>query len=186
MIEGKTEVLRPVRVELVADSVDGVSNLGEATPAGDGWERVEWRGPPPPPNARFFSAWRRGRCFVISTLDFAELPTGKGIGLQWQISISHHRERPGPKEVRRALIAFNMVGAEEDNHHPGIARHFFMPVDPAHRVDCECKTTEEVRREPDGYTWTNPRPESGEKCRGCEISALTLKACPIHLPGSGA
>ncbi len=72
------------------------------------------------------------------------------------------------------------MGAEEDNHEPGNARHFFVPVDKAKRGICECKTTEEVHVEPNGHTWTNPRPETGEACRGCETAHITGNACPIH------
>jgi hypothetical protein len=160
--------------------------LTEATPVGDGWERIPWRGAPPVVNSSHYSAWQRGSCCVISSIELAELPSGKGDGWQWQISVSNRRERPDEKQVRRALIAFDMVGAEEDNHHPGIARHFFMPVDPSERRDCQCKTTEATIVEPDGYVWTNPKPETGEGCRGCEISVMTRRPCPIHYAATEA
>jgi len=124
------------------------------------------------------SAWRLARgTTVISSLLNAELPDGSGIGLQWHISISNRGERP--KTVGTVLRAFGMSDAEEDNHHPGAARHFFLPLDPAHRVDCECKETEDTIVEPDGYRWTNPKPGTGP-CRGCELEAAIGKPCPIH------
>lgn len=126
------------------------------------------------------SVYERGPVRVISALEVAEYPDGSGeSGPQWHVSISRGGRRPKPKEVARALRAFGLVGAEEDNHHPGNARHFWLPVDPGRRVDCECKVTEETIVEPDGYRWTNPRPGDGP-CRGCEIGPLTGRPCPVH------
>ena len=71
-----------------------------------------------------------------------------------------------------------MVGTEEDNHHPGNARHFWLPLDPTKRVDCECKSDEAVITEPDGYQWTNPHNES--ECRGCASASLYGRPCPLH------
>jgi hypothetical protein len=126
------------------------------------------------------SQWRSGPVRVTSALEDAEYPDGIGGGPQWHISISAMGKRPKEHHVRRALRAFGMVSAEEDNHHPGVARHFWMPVDPAHRVECQCKTDEDVIVDPDGYEWTNPKPESGEECRGCEFEKMRGKPCPIH------
>lgn len=124
------------------------------------------------------SRWTDGRLSVLSSLVNAELPDGSGdVGQQWHVSVSRFGKRPKPHELARAQRAFGIVGWEEDNHHPGHARHFFRPVDPARRVDCECKTTETIHVEPDGYTWSNP---TDEPCRGCEHWARFGKACPIH------
>jgi hypothetical protein len=118
---------------------------------------------------------------VLSALELAEAPDGSCETIpQWHISISQQGHRPDADVVDRALRAFDMVGADEDNHHPGIARHFWLPVDPARRVECECKTTEDTVVDRDGYAWTNPKPETGEACRGCEIAPITKKPCPIH------
>ena len=106
-------------------------------------------------------------------------------GLQWHISVTRRGERPTATDVLKALRAFGLVGAEEDNHHPGAARHFWLVVDPARRVTCDCKEDEVTVREPDGYTWTNPQPGEGE-CRGCEMQKLLGKACPIHGASEGA
>lgn len=130
------------------------------------------------------SAWQLGRTCVISSLDLAELPDGSGeVGPQWHISITAvGNRRAKPEQVRRALRAFGMVGAEEDNHHPGNARHFFMPVDPARRVDCECKATDENVIDPDGYRWTNDKSAGADPsvCRGCEIAPVTGRPCAVH------
>lgn len=123
---------------------------------------------------------------VISTRVMAQYPRGVGIGPQDHVSVSRRLRRAPEADVQRALLAFGMVGAEEDNHHPGIARHFWRPVDPAHRVACECKATEQVIRDPrDGYEWTNPTTASGEGCRGCWYAATLGKytgrdRCPVH------
>lgn len=126
------------------------------------------------------SVWQSGAVRVISELCNAELPGG-GVGPTWHMSVTRLGKRPRPRDVEKALEAFDMLDAEEDNHHPGNARHFFLPVDPAARGICECKTTEDTIVDPDGYTWTNPKPSDPEGCRGCELVRLIGKgACPIH------
>lgn len=128
------------------------------------------------------SMWTDGRLSVISSLVEAELPSGNGVGPQWHVSISRcGGKRPKPAELARAQRAFRIVGWEEDNHHPGNARHYFRPVDPAERVDCECKTNETAIVDRDGYRWTNP---TDEPCRGCEYWATTGAPCPIHAPAA--
>lgn len=154
--------------------------LRERRPSLPGWVQLDARRLPAEllAGAEQASAWRNGTTQVISALVLADLPDGAGVGLQWHISVSRlGTKRPKPHDLRRALRAFAMQGAEEDNHHPGTARHFWVPVDEAHRVECQCKTDETVVVEQDGYTWTNPK--SGP-CRGCELQALTGKLCPLH------
>lgn len=149
--------------------------------------RVGWT-PMPLPRALALepgshSAWSDGKAHVLSSLIDAEAPDGSGEVIpQWHVSITERGRRATPRVLRRALRAFGMVGAEEDNHHPGNARHFFLPVDPARRVGCECKATETIQREPDGYTWTNP---TDAPCRGCELALKLGRACPIHAGGIG-
>ena len=128
------------------------------------------------------SSWMLGRVAVISTLVDADLPDGSGeTGPQWHVSISASGKRAKPTEIRKALRAFGMVGAEEDNHHPGAARHFWMPVDPKRRVACECKATEVQVVDSEGYRWSN----DAESCRGCDLERVMAKIgrvrpCPIH------
>lgn len=125
---------------------------------------------------------------VISTRVDAVYPSGVGYGPQDHVSISRRQHRAPQSDIDRALVAFGMVGTEEDNHHPGIARHFWRPVDPAHWATCQCKTSEVVLVDPrDGYTWTNPAQDPGE-CRGCEYARLIGRwrgqtACPVHGEG---
>lgn len=124
--------------------------------------------------------YRRGRLLVISQLiDAVELPGSGGLtGPTWHVSVSRSgKHRSSDAELNVVRLAFNMQEGEEDNHHPGIARHLFMPVDPTYRNTCECKLTETVIVEPDGYEWTNP---TDGPCRGCEIHRLTGSPCTIH------
>lgn len=123
------------------------------------------------------SAWVYGPIHVLSSLVEAQMPDGNGVGLQWHISVTTKGKRPKQHHVRRALRAFDMRKAEEDNHHPGNARHFFLVVDPARRVDCECKTDETVVQDADGYRWSNTKEGA---CRGCELVAVTGRPCPLH------
>lgn len=125
------------------------------------------------------SAWRRGDLSVVSSLVVAEMPDGRGEGPQWHVSVSSGGARPNRAEVREALAAFGMAGAEEDNHLPGRARHFWRPVDPARRVVCECKSSEVTVVEPGGFRWTNP---ADGPCRGCAAERITGLPCPLHRP----
>jgi hypothetical protein len=126
------------------------------------------------------SYWKRSGVTVISTLELAALPGQPDrIGLQWHVSASYKADRPSAEHVRRALRDFGMPGAALDNHEPGIAQHYWLVVDPADRRDCDCKESEAVLVEPDGYTWTNPH-DSAE-CRGCAYEASTgIRRCPLH------
>lgn len=124
---------------------------------------------------------------MLSSTALAEAPDGKGDAIpQWNISITRNGKRPRKNDVAIALRAFGLTNTgEEDNHHPGHARHFWLPIDPSRRVDCECKVTEETVIDPDGYTWTNTREGAGP-CRGCEAVKLGLRPlCPIHQSRKG-
>lgn len=122
--------------------------------------------------------WTRGRVRVFSSVDLAELPDRSGIGPQWHISVSRYPDRASHAEVQRALRDFGMLEAEQDNHEPGSAKHFWLPVDQAHRVDCECKEDEVQVVEPDGHVWSNPHDPS--ECRGCVMQRARGRACPLH------
>lgn len=132
-----------------------------------------------------------GRLRVLSALALAKAPSGDDTILQWHLSVSRpprsadgRGRRPDDAELRRVRLAFDLVDAEEDNHHPGIARHLWLPVDPARRVGCECKADEVVVVEPDGYAWTNPVDADPSVCRACEIARLLpsslVDRCPVH------
>lgn len=128
------------------------------------------------------SAWSFAGIMVVSVLENAELPDGTGVGPQWHVSVSARGGRPSRAELRRALADFGMSGAEEDNHHPGIARHFWRPVDAVHRVACQCKTTETTVVD-GAFRWSNP---TSGPCRGCELERLTGRACPLHTEARSA
>lgn len=148
----------------------------ERRPTGPGWTDITHRLPAIP--ALSLSGWTDGAILVISAIADMTAPDASGDVIpQWHVSITDRGARPGAAAVHRALAAFDMLGAEEDNHHPGQARNFFLPVDPARRVDCECKATEQTIRERDGYTWTNP---IDGPCRGCELERVLGRPCPIH------
>lgn len=127
------------------------------------------------PHAELYT---RGSVRVMSSLDMAELPDGAGVGPQWHISVSRYPDRALKADVQRALRDFGMLSAEEDNHEPGCAKHFWLPVDAAHRVDCECKQNEQVVVEPDGHRWSNPLDPA--ECRGCLMQRELGRACPLH------
>lgn len=126
----------------------------------------------------FAQAYTKGKLLALSECTIAVYPDSEGVGPQWLVSFSvGGKKRIDGKELRRALANFDMADAEEDNHHPGVARHFWKPVDPAHRVECQCKSDETLVVDSDGYTWSNAREGL---CRGCEYEALIGKPCPIH------
>ncbi len=150
----------------------------ERSPKGNEWRQTH-RGMIPFDGVVSASRWVSGPLLVCSSLERAELPDGAGVGLQWHVSISAMGKRAKPKEVRRALRAFGMEWSEQDNHEPGNAKNFWLPVDPAHRVDCQCKIDEVTIVEPDGHTWTNDRDPA--KCHGCELWRIFPdRRCPIH------
>lgn len=138
--------------------------------AGSGWERVE-----SPMDFRVnASAWRRGRLRVISTLDQTETNGWEGPTKILSISRVGNR-RPNDRELARMIRDFGVPSPyDEDNHENGIARKVFCPTDPSARTACECKVTEEVVVEPDGYRWSRPKTPSGREKRQAEQRAGLL------------
>lgn len=159
----------------------------ERRPGGGQWQQgvVNWE---VRPGTLAISVWHAPDGMrVISSLCLAALPgTQDQAGPTWHVSVSVLGRRPTDAEFQAALAAFGMLEGDEDNHHPGVARHVFMPLDPAYRKVCECKTDETLVTEPDGYAWSN----STEGCRGCEYEQIMLhrdlphNRCPIHKPGA--
>jgi hypothetical protein len=163
-----------------------MSELTEKRPAPfSGWR--EFRVPPEfwekqTRNSLRVSGWSLGPLRVFSELALAQSPKDGSVDVvQWHISITWKRKRPEAVHVRKVLRAFGMKGAEEDNHYPGIARYFWLAVDPAHRTDCECKETETTVVDADGFHWQNPKDEN--ECRGCEYQRTFGKPCPLHAAG---
>lgn len=165
----------------MAPGVGAVSELPAPRRPPAHWDRVRDRRLA----ALGHEGWTYGGMLVITEVDVMEAPDGSGEVIpQWHISVSlRGRARVTDADLDRARRAFGMDGAswaEEDNHHPGVARHLFLPVDPGRRVDCECKATEIQRLEPDGYRWS----DDPESCRGCELERITGRACPRHRPAA--
>ncbi len=170
------------------------SDGSEALPTKtSGWRAEKNFDPRGLKNTGSVSAWSRRGVFVISAHELAEAPDGTGEAIpQWHVSISTRGNgsvrRSTDAETRQALACFFVAGAEEDNHEPGIARHFWMPLDPKRRRDCECKADEATIVEPDGHRWTTPA--DGSTCNGCDYEAMMLREtgiarpCPIHKPGA--
>lgn len=131
------------------------------------------------------------KLLVISSLTYAKAPRGPDVILQWHVSVSRSiRSGPtAPTDEDLLLVrrAFGMVDAEEDNHHPGNARHLWLPVNPARRVGCECKDDEIQVTEPSGYVWSQAVASTVHPrwCRACEIAVLTRRPCPLHGAASG-
>lgn len=122
--------------------------------------------------------WSRGRLRVLSSLIHAEF-RGQ-LRWQWLVTVSasgpRGRQRATDVELSRALRDFGMERAEEDNHQPGVSRAFFLlcdakPDDPA---VCECKETEEVIVEPDGFAWSKARGADADEARAAEASRQLL------------
>lgn len=103
-------------------------------------------------------AWQRRALTVLSSLANMEAPDDSGDVLPtWLVSVSRAGESmPSDRDLRRVRRDFGMKHAEEDNHESGRARKLFLVVDPARRVDCECKTTERIVERPDGYRYSVP------------------------------
>lgn len=85
-------------------------------------------------------------------------PSTRAAFLQNHLSIAvrDHQRRASDAEIEYILRAFDMADAEEDNHSPGVARHFFRPIHlPAGQTSiCDCKSDETTVIEPDGYRWS--------------------------------
>lgn len=131
------------------------------------------------------SVWRsHDDLVVVSSLEDAYLP-GSGepplVGPQWLVSVSRRsggidaRCRVTDDDVARVVEGFEMPAFDEDNHHPGIARHLWCPIEDRYRSACECKISE--RTIVDGvYRWTT----EDQECRGCEYEWRFGLPCPLH------
>lgn len=76
---------------------------------------------------------------------------------EWHVSVSGHRRTgyapPSRMGLNKALVDFGMLGADEDNHLPGVARHFWLNVGQTTQAPCDCKATEKPHDEGDGFIW---------------------------------
>ena len=149
----------------------------------------------PPAGAAAQYVWTRGPLVVISSLIHAEFRgelrwhwlvsvSGNLTGASRRAAVLASPKDVSNKEKRRATddeLAtvrkhFGMDNAEEDNHQPGCGRMLFRlcdarPDDPAL---CECKETEEVVTEPDGFTWSKERGADADQMRAAENARQLL------------
>lgn len=134
------------------------SILPPKSPQGAGWVR-----PPTPPEfgaygyeAQAFRHPVRG-LNVISAVEVAKDADGIDRGPEYHVSISRDgRQRCSSADAREVLKAFDMDGAEEDNHVPhGFVRNFWRPVaDRFVGMECACKDSEPAIREDKGdFVW---------------------------------
>lgn len=133
------------------------------------------------------SAWRsHDGLRVTSGLHQANQP-GSGeppkVGPSWLVAVSRApvadvaRCTVTDDDLVHAVTGFAMPAFDEDNHHPGIARHLWCPVDELYRNACECKLSETTIVEANGYEWTT---DDGEECRGCDYERRFGLPCTIH------
>lgn len=95
---------------------------------------------------------------VITTTSVAPMPlpqSGGKIGPTWLVQVSHRGQRPSDATMQRVIECFAMPAFEEDNHFPGVTRSLFCPIDADYRGICDCKLTEVVHVEHDGFTWSD-------------------------------
>lgn len=129
--------------------------------------------------------YERNQMRVISTIqDVAYNGHKDKKGPTYLVSVSVIGGIPTDEDCRAVLADFAMPEPwDEDNHHPGLSRAFFCPVDPQYRGACECKEEEETITDPvTGRAWTNPKYAREYKavCRGCEYEQISGRLCPIH------
>lgn len=117
--------------------------------------------------------WSCKRLLVISSV--APMDWRGETRWQWLVSVTvkdarGQQRRASDEEIARALEHFGMKDAEEDNHTPGIGRMFFRHCDaaPGEVSACECKETEEVVQDPDGFAWSKERGADTEETRIAE------------------
>ena len=86
-----------------------------------------------------FTAWQNGNICALSSVVFIEdenLPAH----WEWLISFSDRgKRRLSNNEIKPALIAFDAVSFEEDNHESGIARKYWFAIEEKYRKPCPCK-----------------------------------------------
>ena len=119
----------------------------------------QWVQGSPPSFAPWVEAWllSTGGIRVLSAVEWAEFH-GRPEET-WHLSIAGAGMRATDLQVALALRDFDMRGAEEDNHQPGVARNFWRltRLAPGDLQVCDCKSDETTVVEHDGFTWQRPR-----------------------------
>ena len=86
-----------------------------------------------------FTMWQSGQFRALSSL--VNIEDGhQPPHYEWVVSFSQQSRQPlTNKQVAQCLRDFDALDFEEDNHDPGIARKFFLPVEHKYRKPCPCK-----------------------------------------------
>lgn len=91
-----------------------------------------------------YTQWQKGHLCALSSVVMIE-DEHQPAHWEWIISFSKMgRARLTNEEIKICLKAFGAEDFEEDNHEPGIARKFWLAVDPQFRKPCPCKDEEVI------------------------------------------
>jgi hypothetical protein len=103
-----------------------------------------------------YTAWQKGAVRALSSLIEVEdehLP----LHHEWLVSFSQESRRPlNNKHIEKCLQDFGAIDFMEDNHERGIARKFWLAVDPKYRIPCPCK--DEMTVNEGDYSYSVVRP----------------------------
>lgn len=112
---------------------------------------LEWfrRGRVPLPGGTYAIAYQLDSLCVLSAVEWAESADGSDVIVpHWHVSVATIEPGGGRRvstdeEVERVRAAFDMGGADEDNHGPGIVRHLWLQVGKRVEEVCPCKQDED-------------------------------------------
>lgn len=86
-----------------------------------------------------FTMWQKGQYRALSSLVYLD-DGHQPLHWEWVVSFSKSsRERLSNVEIAQCLKEFDASDFYEDNHEPGIARKFWLPVEYQYRTACPCK-----------------------------------------------
>ena len=118
-------------------------------PQGDGWTFLQF--------AAAGMAWqhRSGICAISSTI-WVNDEHEPELHWEWLVSFSvMGQSRVSDKRLKWVLKAWGMEEFEEDNHELGIARKFWLAIEPRFRKPCPCK--DEIILTDGEYRWSEKR-----------------------------
>lgn len=100
-------------------------------PQGFGWSVIEIN--------ENWTAWQNGNVCALSSV-IQVIDEHLPLHWEWLISFSNMGKKVlSNDELKQPLKHFGAEEFEEDNHEKGIARKFFMAVEPRFRKPCPCK-----------------------------------------------
>lgn len=86
-----------------------------------------------------YSMWQLRHLCALSSVAYLQ-DEHQGPHWEWVVSFSDRgNKRLSDADIRYCLQAFEAEGFEEDNHERGIARKFWLAIDPQYRKPCPCK-----------------------------------------------